>query len=87
MNDHQRRRELIAFARYCTARVMRGLGAPAAWDIAIEPASVGFTALVRAHIQAADLQATGSAADPMVAIWHAICDIEQPLRDAAARAL
>lgn len=78
--------ELIAFADACAARVARDVPGIGRWDLFVVAGLDGeATAMVRAHVGVATIEARASACDPAQAIWTAMCDVEQPLRDAATR--
>jgi hypothetical protein len=67
LSSHQRRRELIAFARYCTNRIERGIRGIESWDVSIKDAGKEFTALVQVHFRdtrGSSLHASSSSADP-----------------------
>jgi hypothetical protein len=74
-------RELGAFARYCVARIERELGAAEGWTITVDIASRGFTSKVIVHHRGHDLDAVAHGFDGPLAIWDAMCQIEQRLRE------
>lgn len=83
----QQPEELLAFAGFCAARIARGIAGVTAWDLYLVAGLDGHAdAVVRAHVDHRAIEARASACDPAHAIWNAMCDLEQPLRDAAARA-
>ena len=78
------REELIAFAMYCAARMTRDLAGIDDWDLYVVGGLDGSaSAVVRAHVGTAMVEARASACDPANAIWNAMCQVEQPLRVAA----
>lgn len=74
------RRELEAFARYCTARLDDELGA-SAWQVIVKVRPTGFTAVVRATRDGTTLALAAHGGDPVTAVWNALCRLEQPLRE------
>jgi len=74
-------RELGAFARYCIVRVERELGEREAWSVTISPALDGY----QSHIAVCDRDTTiedrGSSYDGTLAVWDAMCRVEQRLRE------
>jgi hypothetical protein len=83
------REELVAFALYCAARITRDLPGPELcrinrWDLFVASGLDGQAdAVVRAHVGRDYIEARGSGCDPAQAIWAAMCQVEQPLREAA----
>lgn len=76
---------LIAFADDCAARVAREVPGIERWDLFVVAGIDGqATAIVRAHLGATTVEARANACDPAQAIWSAMCQVEQPLRTAAA---
>jgi len=76
--------ELIAFAGFCAARIARGLRGIDAWDLYVVSGLEGRSdAVVRVRVAGETVEVRASASDPAHAIWDAMCDIEQPLREAA----
>jgi hypothetical protein len=77
--------ELIAFAGFCAARIARGLRGIGAWDLYVVGGLDGQSdAVVRVHVAGGTVEVRARACDPAHAIWNAMCDVEQPLREAAA---
>ena len=82
----QKREDLLAFALYCVARITRDLAGVDRWDLFVVGGLDGASdAVVRAHLGGVRIEARASACDPAHAIWESICELEQPLRDAAAQ--
>lgn len=83
--DSRRHRELVAFARYCITRIERELGELGHWRLKVTPTMGGFstTVTVDGGAYRAEIAATGF--DGPLAIWDAMCRIEQMLREAKAR--
>lgn len=78
--------ELLAFANQCSERIARGLHGISNWELWIASSLDGQTdAVVRAQVGAQIVEAKATAFDPAMAIWEAMCDVEQPLRDTVAR--
>ncbi len=77
----RQQRELTAFARYCVARLERELG-ELEWVVTTTPdARGGFTSTVTARQAERAADATGVGHDGTLAIWDALCNIEQILRE------
>ena len=74
-------RELGAFARYCVQRIEKDLGERQRWDVEIGMSTKGYSALVEVHHLGLVLQTRGYGNDGPLAIWDAMCRIEQELRD------
>jgi len=80
----QKRDDLLAFAGFCAARIARDLSGIAGWDLYLVSGLDGHAdAVVRVHVGRDIVEARASACDPAHAIWNAMCQVEQPLRDAA----
>lgn len=80
----QKQDDLVAFAGYCAARISRDLSGIDAWDLYLVGGLDGqANAVVRVHVRGNVVEARGSASDPAHAIWNAMCQVEQPLREAA----
>ena len=81
----RRHRELAAFARYCIARLEREIGETGHWFVRVGPCVGGFrtTIYVANGDYTAEVAATGF--DGALAIWDAMCHLEQRLREACAR--
>ena len=74
-------RELGAFARYCIVRVERELGERAAWSVTISPALNGYSSHVAVSDQDATIEGRGTGHDGTLAVWDAMCRVEQRLRE------
>jgi hypothetical protein len=74
-------RELAAFARYCIARLERELG-ELTWVVTTAPDPTGgFSSMVTATRSEREVFVRGVGHDATLAIWDALCNIEQTLRD------
>jgi hypothetical protein len=83
----QKRDDLVAFAGFCAARIARDLSGISAWDLYVVSGLDGqAAAVVRAYLGREIIEGRASACDPAHAIWNAMCEVEQPLRDAAVAA-
>jgi hypothetical protein len=79
----QNRDDLVAFAGFCAARIARDLRGIDAWDLFVVSGLDGHAdAVVRVAVGNETVEARASACDPAHAIWNAMCQVEQPLRDA-----
>lgn len=88
LDDHasaRQHRELGAFVRYCVIRIERELGEPERWVVRIVPADTGFQSTVSVQDGEVALRSTGSGLDGALAVWDALCSLEQALREARAR--
>lgn len=74
-------RELGAFARYCVLRIERELGERECWIVDIAPALGGYTSHVAVSDRGAMIEEQGKGHDGALAIWEAICRLEQRLRE------
>jgi ribosome-associated translation inhibitor RaiA len=74
-------RELGAFARYCIQRVERELGEREAWVVYVKPSLNGHTSHIAVHDRGADIEAQATGHDGTLAIWEAMCLLEQRLRE------
>lgn len=81
----RQRRELTAFARYCILRLERDLGERQAWLVEIVPSSGKYATRIEVHDMCGALQASGSGHDGALAMWEAICRIEQAMRESSSR--
>lgn len=80
----QKQDELIAFAGFCAARIARGLRGIDAWDLFVVGGLDGHAdAVLRVRVGCETVEARASACDAAHAIWNAMCEVEQPLREAA----
>ena len=80
-------RELGAFVRYCVSRIERELGEIDRWSVTLAPAGGEFTSCVAIEGAGTDtaLTSTGRGHDGPLAVWDALCKLEQLLRDARTR--
>jgi hypothetical protein len=78
-------RELGAFVRYCVSRIERELGEIDRWSVTLSPAGGEFTSRVAIESADASLESAGRGFDGPLAVWDALCKLEQLLRDARAR--
>jgi hypothetical protein len=74
-------RELGAFVRYCIQRIEKDLGERQVWTVDIELGGRGYSALVEVQHLGLVLQTRGHGQDGPLAIWDAMCRIEQEIRD------
>ena len=74
-------RELAAFARYCVLRIEKDLGERQQWVVEIVIGSRGYAAHVEVQDIGVSIEMRGIGDDGPLAIWDAICRIEQELRD------
>jgi hypothetical protein len=75
-------RELGAFARYCVTRIERELGAREHWQVTIAPTTGGvFASQVAVTDRGVETEQRGRGHDAALAIWDAMCRIEQILRE------
>ena len=74
-------RELGAFARYCVQRIERDLGPRQQWSIEIDLRSGSYAARVEVQHLGLALESRGEGQDGPLAIWDAMCRIEQQLRE------
>ena len=77
-------RELGAFARYCIQRIEKDLGERQQWLVDIVLGGRGYLALVEVQHLGVVFETRGVGNDGALAIWDAMCRIEQELRDRAA---
>ncbi len=73
-------RELGAFARYCIARIERELGRRGAWAVSVMPAPGGFASEISVREARSSFTERGQGLDGTLAIWDAMCRLEQRLR-------
>lgn len=74
-------RELGAFARYCIHRLERGVGQRDGWLVQVTPSSGGFASRIVLTDRGAAIEADGAGHDGPLAIWEAVCRLEQRLRE------
>ncbi len=79
------RARLMVFARFCVARIARELGGAEGWEVSYDRRPDSTVALVRARFGGELLVSSGTHVDPALAIWDAMCRIEQRLRDERSR--
>jgi hypothetical protein len=80
----RRHRELAAFVYYCVARIECELGDVGRWVVHVTPAVGGFTSTVAVE-NGSHTEVVANGFDGPLAIWDAMCRIEQALRDARGR--
>jgi hypothetical protein len=83
--DARRTRELGAFARYCVSRIEHDLGEAERWLVKVTPTVGGFTSLVAVQDNDYSAEAVAYGFDGALAIWDAMCRLEQGLREARAQ--
>lgn len=76
--------ELGAFVTYCVQRIERELGSFERWTVRIAPSAGELVAHVRVHDGQDDREATSRGRDGAIAVWDAMCTVEQALREARA---
>jgi hypothetical protein len=74
-------RELGAFARYCAQRIEKDMGERERWIIEISMAKQGYLTLVQVEHFGLVVEARGEGGDGPLAIWDAMCRLEQDLRE------
>lgn len=77
-------RELGAFARYCIQRIEKELGERQEWLVDIVLGGRGYSALVEVQHLGVVFETRGVGNDGALAVWDAMCRIEQELRDRAS---
>lgn len=77
-------RELGAFARYCVQRIEKDIGERQHWTVEIGMRSSMYTAYVEVQHFGQTLDARGEGSDGPLAIWDAMCRLEQELRERRA---
>jgi hypothetical protein len=88
LDDHasqRQHRELGAFVRYCVIRIERELGEQERWMVRIVPAGSGFHSTIDVEDGELTLQSSGNGMDGALAVWDALCSLEQALREARTR--
>jgi hypothetical protein len=78
------RRELGAFARYCVGRIERDHGELDYWLVRVAPIIGGFTSTVTVRGRMYATEVTANGFDGALAIWEAMCRIEQRLHELRA---
>ena len=76
-------RELGAFVRYCVQRIEKELG-ERQWLVEIDLGGRGYSAFVEVQHHGVAIETRGLGQDGPLAIWDAMCRIEQELRDRGA---
>lgn len=76
------RARLMVFARFCVARIRREISGAEAWEVSYDLRDASTIAVVRARMGDEVLVGSDTHADPAIAIWNAMCRIEQRLREA-----
>jgi hypothetical protein len=76
----RQQRELTAFARYCVQRIEKELG-PHEWLIEITMTRSRYGTFVQVMHDGLALEVRGEGDDGPLAIWDAMCRIEQELRE------
>lgn len=74
-------RELGAFVRYCIQRIEKDLGERQQWRVEIDLGGRGYSALVEVLHLGLQCETKGYGHDGALAIWDAMCRIEQLLRE------
>jgi hypothetical protein len=78
------RQELGAIARYCVNRVESTLGPPDSWFVRVGAVNDGFACTVVVHDRGCAIETTSMEPDGALAIWDAVREVEQVLRDVRA---
>ena|ERR1051326_9073046 len=82
VNGSRLHRELAAFVRYCVMRIERELGARERWQVEIAPTrGSGFGSRVSVVDRGIETAERGQGRDAALAVWDAMCRIEQILRE------
>jgi hypothetical protein len=74
-------RELAAFARYCAQRIEKDMGEREHWVIEISIAKSSFTTHLQVEHFGTVIEVRGEGSDGPLAIWDAMCRLEQELRE------
>jgi hypothetical protein len=74
-------RELAAFARYCAQRIEKDMGEREHWIIEIALAKSSYTTLLQVEHFGTLIEVRGEGSDGPLAIWDAMCRLEQELRE------
>lgn len=78
--------ELRSFVLYCASRIERDLGDLERWTVMLMPrARLGFMGVVIVEHAGDRIEARSPGRDALLAVWNAMCRVEQPLRDAVPR--
>lgn len=78
-------RELGAFARYCAQRIEKDVGEREQWVVEIAILKNSYTTLVQVQHFGLVIEVRGEGNDGPLAIWDAMCRLEQELRERRAR--
>jgi hypothetical protein len=78
------RRELGAIARYCVNRVDTTLGPPDSWFLRVGPVEGQFACTVVVRDRGCAIETTSVEPDGALAIWDAVREVEEVLRDVRA---
>jgi phosphoglycolate phosphatase-like HAD superfamily hydrolase len=78
-------REIGAFVRYCVSRIERDVGEIDHWAVTVAPVAGEFSCVVAVVDGGEAVEATGRGLDGPLAVWEALCRLEQRLREARAR--
>jgi hypothetical protein len=78
--NERREHELGGFARYCILRIERELGARDYWKVRVGDAGGGHASTVTVQHRGETIESRASHSDAELAIWDAMCRIEQRLR-------
>lgn len=80
--SERQRRELGAFARYCAKRIERDLGTTERWTVTLSAGpGMQYGSSVSVHDAEGPIVGRGTSADAVLAIWEAMCLLEQRLRE------
>jgi hypothetical protein len=80
-------REIAAWARYCVGRIEGDLGTVEQWTVRVAPSPSGFTATVEVRDPTYGGEVSAEGFDGALAIWDAMCRLEQRLREVRTPAL
>ena len=80
--SERQRRDLGAFARYCARRIERELGTTERWSVTLSAgAGIQYASSVSVPDAHGPIVGRGGSADAVLAIWEAMCQLEQRLRE------
>lgn len=71
---------MAAFVYYCVARIERELGDAGRWIVRVAPGVGGFTSTIAVE-NGTRTEVTANGFDGPLAVWDAMCRIEQRLRE------
>ena len=80
-DSSRQQRELRAFVHYCVERLEKQLGVQDAWIVHITPSLRGVASHVAVRRRGGVVEASGTGGDGTLATWHAMCGVEQKLRE------